>query len=129
MIIETIAIAVTLTSYRPVKEQTDDSPEWTSIGEHVTKYGAAASQDLLASGILQYGDTVYVPGFGYRTINDCMAKRHKNAIDLLVFTKEEEHFVGVRHLKIYRLERLNELQKPFKFKRSAKPQAKKGITK
>lgn len=66
-------------------------------------FGAAASQDLLASGKLHYGDVIYVPGFGYRVINDCMNKRLKNAIDLLVFSHGEEKRVGVRHVKIYRV--------------------------
>lgn len=100
---------LTLTSYQPVPAQT--KPECknrhdceTSIGDGITKYGAAASQDLLASGRLHYGSIIFVPGFGYRVINDTMAAKNHNAIDLLVFTRKEEKHVGVRHLKIYRVE-------------------------
>jgi len=97
-----------ITSYQPIPAQT--KPECidrhhceTSIGDGITMFGAAASQDLLSSGKLHYGDVVYVPGFGYRIINDTMNKRITNSIDLLVFTRAEEKKVGVRHLKVYRI--------------------------
>ncbi len=100
---------LTLTSYQPLPAQT--KPECknrhqcdTSIGDGITMYGAAASQDLLKSGRLHYGDVIYVPGFGWKIINDTMNPRIKNAIDLLVFTRAEEKRVGVRHLKIYRVQ-------------------------
>lgn len=99
---------MTLTSYQPIPAQT--KPEClnrhhceTSVGDGITMYGAAASQDLLRSGKLHYGDIIYVPRFGYRVINDTMNVRNTNAIDLLVFTHREEKIVGVRHVKIYRL--------------------------
>lgn len=109
MIVTAIFLGVLqVTSYQPVAAQT--KPECTdrhhcetSIGDGITMYGAAASQDLLQSGRLHYGDVVYVPGYGYRVINDTMAKRITNAIDLLVFTRAEEKKVGVRHLRIYRI--------------------------
>lgn len=108
MIELTLIGTLTLTSYQAIPQQT--RPECknrhecqTSIGDGITMFGAAASQDLLASGRLHYGDVIYVPGFGYRTINDTMNKRIRNSIDLLVFSREEEKRVGVRHIKIYRL--------------------------
>lgn len=64
-------------------------------------FGAAASQDLLKSGKLHYGDVIYVPGFGMRVINDCTNVRLTNHIDLLVFTHAEEKRVGVRRAQIY----------------------------
>lgn len=100
---------LTLTSYQPIPAQT--KPECvnrhrcdTSIGDGITMYGAAASQDLLKSGRLHYGDVILVPGFGWRVINDCMNARHRNSIDLLVFTHAEEKRVGVRQLSIYRVQ-------------------------
>ena len=110
MMIEMVVLGtMTLTSYQPIPAQT--KPECvnrfhctTSTGDGITMYGAAASQDLLKSGRLHYGDIIFVPGFGYRVINDCMNKRLKNSIDLMVFSREEEKRVGVRRVKIYRME-------------------------
>jgi 3D (Asp-Asp-Asp) domain-containing protein len=104
-----IAIVVTLTSYQPVPEQTKPDCRnrhdcQTSIGDGITMYGCAISQDLLRSGRVHYGDIIMVPGYGFRVVNDTMNIRNKNAVDLLVFTKEEEKKVGVRHLTVYKLE-------------------------
>ncbi len=109
MMIEALLIGtMTITSYRAVPEQT--KPEChnrhtctTSIDDGLTMYGCAASQDLLKSGRVHYGDVLYIPGFGYRVINDTMHPRHKNSVDLFVFTREDEKKVGVRHLQVYKL--------------------------
>lgn len=99
---------LTLTSYRPIPAQT--KPECrsrfdctTSIDDGVTRYGCAVSQDLLKSGRVHYGDSLWVPGYGWRIVNDTMATKNHNAVDLMVFTREEEKRVGVRHVKIYRV--------------------------
>ena len=101
---------LTVTSYRPVPAQT--KPECTSrdhcrtsIDDGITKYGVAVSQDMLADGRVHYGDVLYVGGYGWRIVNDCMAARHRNSIDLLVLTKPEERAVGVRHMKVYAVQR------------------------
>jgi 3D (Asp-Asp-Asp) domain-containing protein len=94
---------MTLTSYRPISPQTDDSPTWTSIGDRTTKFGCAVSQDLLRDGLVNYGDVLYVPGYGYRVVNDTMNARHTKHVDLLVFTHKEEKAVGVRHLLVYKV--------------------------
>lgn len=104
MVIKLILLGVmTLTSYRPIPSQTDDSPTYTSIGDRTTKFGCAVSQDLLKSGLVSYGDVLYIPGFGFRIVNDTMNIRHKNHVDLLVFTHDEEKAVGVRHLKVFKV--------------------------
>lgn len=99
------ALVVTLTAYQPIASQTDSSPSWTSIGDRTSKYGCAVSQDLLLTKRVRYGDVLYVPGFGYRVVNDTMNKRHRNRVDLLVFTHAEEKKVGERHLTVYVLGR------------------------
>jgi 3D (Asp-Asp-Asp) domain-containing protein len=107
MIAQAILLGVlTVTSYRPVPEQT--KPECTSrfhcttsIDDGITKFGVAVSQDMLKSGEVHYGDVLYVPGYGNRIVNDTMNPRHKRCIDLMVLTRDEEKAVGVRHLKIY----------------------------
>lgn len=104
MLIKLILLGtMTLTSYRPIPEQTDDSPTYTSIGDRTTKFGCAVSQDLLKNGLVAYGDILYIPGYGYRVVNDTMNARHKNHVDLLVFTHNEEKAVGVRHLKVFKV--------------------------
>lgn len=114
---------VTVTAYQPIPAQT--KPEChdryhctTSIDDGITMYGVAVSQDLLKSGIIRYGDMLDVPGFGLRTVNDAMGLtkcvRHNGighctkrvpqtrAIDLMVFSYEDEHNVGVRHIPVTR---------------------------
>ena len=68
------------------------------------------SQDLLRSGRVHYGDCIIIPGIGVRVVNDSMSSRIKNGVDILVFTHAEEKKIGVRHLKVYVLEGMqNEL--------------------
>ena len=82
----------TITAYRSVPSQTDDSPYYTSTGEHVCKHGVAISQDLLANngGQLHYGDLVYIEDVGFKIVNDVMNKRHKNRMDIWVPKYEDE---------------------------------------
>lgn len=97
-----------VTSYRPIPAQT--KPECvsrdscrTASDDAPTRYGVAVSQDFLRSGALHYGDVLYIPGFGFRVVNDCMNARYKAAIDLLVYTRAEEKQVGVRHLQVFKV--------------------------
>ena len=127
MLIKLIVLGtLTITSYQPVESQTDDSPTWTSIGDRTTKFGCAVSQDLLKDGLVSYGDILYVPGWGFRVVNDTMAARHTKHVDLLVFTHAEEKHVGVRHLKVFKvsqpMEDTNVLQALSKLNQYAKPQ-------
>ena len=94
---------LTVTSYRPIRAQTDDSPTWTSIGDRTTKFGIAVSQDLLRSGEVKYGDILCVSGYPCRIVNDAMGPKARRAVDMLVFTKQEERAIGVKHLKVYRV--------------------------
>lgn len=73
-----------VTAYRSVPEQTDDSPFITSIGERVNEHGIAVSQDLLRSGIIKYGDTVYVEEIGFKVVNDTMHSRWNKRLDVWV---------------------------------------------
>jgi 3D (Asp-Asp-Asp) domain-containing protein len=100
---------LTVTSYRACPAQTrkeckNNHECTTSIGENVSELGVAVSPDLLASGRVHYRDVVYIPGFGFRIVNDTMNPRNHNAIDIFVYTKNEEKAIGVRHLQVYRLE-------------------------
>ncbi len=102
MIIKLILLGtLSLTSYRPIPNQTDASPTWTSIGDRTTKFGCAVSQDLLKSGRVHYGDILYIEGYGMKVVNDTMHPRHTNSVDMLVFTHNEEKAVGTRKARIW----------------------------
>ncbi len=108
---------MTVTSYRSVPEQTDLTPFITATGEHVTPHGVALSRDLLKrwGGPIDYGDYIYLEGYGIKVVNDCMAdywcleytlregKRHcirkkyiRNHVDIWVSTYKEEKKIGWR---------------------------------
>lgn len=96
-----------VTSYRSVKNQTDNSPDWSSVGVHCNPWMIAASQDLLADGTVKYGDLVYVEGVGFRVISDTMNKRIKRQFDCWVSTRAEEKAFdkafGKRKLKVWKI--------------------------
>lgn len=123
---------LTVTSYRSVPKQTDSTPYHTSTGAHVEPGGAAISRDLLCGACrklhkrcrhpeykkkIHYGDWLFVEGYGFRFVNDCMSntsdirvkgKRKKriitNQIDLWVRTYKEEKTVDVKKLNVYKIE-------------------------
>jgi len=63
---------VQVTAYQSVQSQTDDSPRVTSTGEYVGKHGMAVSRDLLDSGVVRYGDFMWIEDVGIRYVNDCL---------------------------------------------------------
>lgn len=80
----------TVTSYRSVPLQTDASPFYTSIGEHVCNDGIAVSQDLLKNGTFKYGEWIYIPNIGMKRVNDTMNVRFTNRMDVWVPSLDEE---------------------------------------
>lgn len=103
VMIVTLIGNMTVTSYRSVPEQTDDSPFYTSIGEHVHRNGVAVSPDLLKSGAIKYGDIIYIEDYGFKVVNDTTNPRLKNHVDMWVETYAQEKSVGVKKLAIYRV--------------------------
>lgn len=104
MVLELLLLGqLTLTAYRSVPEQTDDSPNWTSIGEHTAPGGCAVSQDLLRNGTVTYGDYLYIEGQGLCRANDTMHPRISNSVDLWVTNKREESRVGKRRALVYKV--------------------------
>lgn len=123
---------LTVTSYRSVTKQTDSTPFHTSTGAGVEPGGAAISRDLLCGACrklhkrcehpeykkkIHYGDWLFVEGYGFRFVNDCMSdtsiirvkgKKKKriitNQIDLWVGSYREEKSVGVKQLKVYKIQ-------------------------
>lgn len=122
---------LTVTSYRPVREQTDSTPFHTSTGERVAPGGVAVSRDLLCGACrklhrrcehpeypkkLHYGDALYINGYGFKYINDCMGiytsykvrgkikrKIITNQIDIFVRTYKEEKSVNIKHLEVWKV--------------------------
>jgi 3D (Asp-Asp-Asp) domain-containing protein len=89
-------LMVQVTSYRPIKQQCDSTPNFTSINTPAIMGICAVSQDLLHSGLVHYGDLIQVPNLGIYQVMDTMNKRHVFAIDILVYTHKQEKIVGVR---------------------------------
>jgi hypothetical protein len=132
ILIATLIGNLTITSYRPVKEQTDSSPFYTSTGEHVRAGGAAASRDILCDVCmklhqrcqfteyvmkLHYGDWLYIDRYGYRQVNDVMGEYTKQRvkgkvvripikrqIDIFVWTYEQEKSVNVQKLDVFKVD-------------------------
>lgn len=92
IIIGSLVGNLTVTSYRSVQAQTDNSPFFTSTGEHVHAGGVAVSRDLLCGACrklhhrcrhpeddrhLHYGDWLFVGARGFYQVNDTMGK-HKH---------------------------------------------------
>lgn len=123
---------LTVTSYRSVPQQTDSTPFHTSTGAHVEPGGAAVSRDLLCGACrklhkrcahpeyqkkIHYGDWLFVEGYGFRFVNDCMSdtssirvkgkiKRRiiTNQIDIWVSSYKEERTVDVKKLNVYKIQ-------------------------
>lgn len=106
--------SLTFTSYRSVKNQTDDTPFHTSINQRVFNGGAAISQDRLCGACrklhkrcerpdnptkIHYGDCLYLEGVGFKIVNDCMGKfsrykiRTKNGTRVLF--KKQTNWIDV----------------------------------
>lgn len=124
---------MTVTSYRSVPQQTDNSPCFTSTGERVNRVGVAISRDLLCGACrklhnrcarpdnptkLHYGDLLFIEDVGLKVVNDVMGdtkynkstkKRVKirNAIDVWVERfKDEQAFhrkFGRRKLRVFKI--------------------------
>lgn len=120
---------LTVTSYQSLVSQTDDSPLYTSTGEHVHSGGVAISRDLLCPACrrlhhrckqpdnptkLHYRDWLYSPKYGFLQINDVMGatkydkktkKRYKitNAIDIWVPSYKAEKSVGQSIQPVYKV--------------------------
>lgn len=131
ILIATLVGNLTVTSYRPVKEQTDNSPFYTSTAEHVRAGGCAVSRDLLCGACrklhrrcerpdnptkLHYGEWLYIGKYGYRQVNDVMGdyttQRVKGKkvripirrhIDIFVWTLKQERSVGVRKINVFKI--------------------------
>lgn len=87
---------VTLTCYRPIKEECDDSPLVTSDGSTINlghlKSGnikwCAVSRDLLYLFPKDKPRKIWIEGYGIYEVKDVMSKRHKHSVDILIHPKD-----------------------------------------
>ena len=87
---------VTLTCYRPIKEECDDSPLVTSDGSTINlghlKSGnikwCAVSRDLLYLFPKDKPRKIWIEGYGIYEVKDVMSRRHKHSVDLLIHPKD-----------------------------------------
>lgn len=132
VLIATLIGELTVTSYRSVPSQTDSTPYHTSTNARVEPGGVAVSRDLLCGACrrlhkrckhpevatkIHYGDWLYVEGYGFRFVNDCMSDTSsirvkgkvkkrliRNQIDLWVRTYNQEKSVGVKKRKVFKVD-------------------------
>lgn len=74
---------VKVTAYSPRKTETDSTPFTTAYNTKVRPGIIAVSRDLFAKG-WTFGRKVYIKSLGVFTIEDLMAKRKKNQIDIFI---------------------------------------------
>lgn len=89
-------LTVTITAYRPIPDQTDNTPNWTSVDSPAIMGICAVSRDLLNDGRVRYGDLIEIPGVGVYKVMDIMNIRHKNWVDILVYNHTQEKLIGFR---------------------------------
>jgi 3D (Asp-Asp-Asp) domain-containing protein len=104
MVLELVLVAhmATVTSYRSIPEQTDDSPFYTSIGEHVAQGGCAVSPDLLKSSA-PYGSYLYIQDVGICRVNDVTNARLRGVVDVWMPDYQHEKRFGVKHKPVYKI--------------------------
>lgn len=81
---------VTVSSYNLLARQTDSTPTVAAWGNTLkpTDRICAVSRDLEAQGLWRHSK-LYIPGYGYCTIQDRMHKRWKMTVDVLLPTEKE----------------------------------------
>ena len=89
---------VLVTSYNPVKGQTDSTPDITASNDSVCGWTLALSRDMLQrytpTAPYKFGDTVYVTF--PMVIKDTMNKRFSGRADMLSFSRDVSVWLGKR---------------------------------
>ena len=93
---------LTVTAYSPEPGQTDDTPFVTASNSRVREGIIAVSPDLYAQG-WKFGRKVYVKDLGVFTIEDLMAPRLTNTIDIFMFSTSRAMTFGKKKMRVYLL--------------------------
>jgi len=92
-------VKVKITAYTPSKEECDDDPFITASNKRVRPGQVAVSRDLFFEKGFTFGKKIYIENHGIFVINDLMNKRHKHAIDIVLFDKGKAVKFGVKKNK------------------------------
>ena len=93
---------VTVTAYSPSQQETDTTPFITASNKKVRHGIIAVSRDLFDKGWV-FGRKVYIKTLGVFTIDDLMAKRKRNHIDIFMFNQTDALSFGKRKLDAHLL--------------------------
>jgi 3D (Asp-Asp-Asp) domain-containing protein len=89
---------VTVTAYNADPAQTDSDPDIAASMRHVRPGTIAVSRDLFDKGWV-FGRKVRIEGLGIFEINDLMAARHGNSIDIFIGSNQQCQAFGKRHTR------------------------------
>lgn len=93
---------LTVTAYSPTVDQCDDTPFITANNNRVRDGIVAVSPDLFSRGWV-FGRKVYVVDYGVYEIDDLMAQRMQNTIDIFMFNRQHAVSFGKKQLRVYLL--------------------------
>jgi len=93
---------VKVTAYSPRSAETDSTPFITASNTKVRPGIIAVSRDLFAKG-WTFGRKVYIKSLGVFTIEDLMAKRKKNQVDVFIPETTKALSFGRRNLEVHLL--------------------------
>jgi hypothetical protein len=94
---EPITIAVRVTAYNPVRDQTDETPYTMASGKTVYGGAVALSRDLEADLGLSFGDLIEIDGLGLFRFEDRMHRRWRRTVDILFFSPERAKRFGIQY--------------------------------
>ena len=94
---EPITIAVKVTAYNPVREQTDETPHIMASGKTVYPGAVALSRDLEADLGLSFGDLIEIDGLGLFRFEDRTHRRWRRTVDILFFSPEKAKRFGIQY--------------------------------
>jgi 3D (Asp-Asp-Asp) domain-containing protein len=86
---------VSVSAYSPTKDQTDSNPYETASGASTMIGQVAVSRDLLNKGV-RFGDTILLVGIGSFIVEDTMAPRWRNKLDVLTSDKKAARLFGLQ---------------------------------
>lgn len=93
---------LTITAYNAEVGQTDATPFITASNSRVRPGIVAVSQDLFRKGWV-FGRKVYVVGYGVYTIEDLLARRKRNQLDIFMTSRDQALRFGRKRLRVFLL--------------------------
>jgi len=97
-------IKAKVTAYTPSVKECDSDPFITASNKKIGPGQIAVSRDLFFKKGMTFGKKVYIEGLGIFKVNDLMPRKHRNAIDVVMFSERKALKFGVKHKRIALLE-------------------------